>query len=83
MLESGLVAHLTCVDPRQLDRSFAGRLFDCDLLRDLPAGIDPCGENGEFHTVVSAAPMFKAPFPVAVGEVVERDGFIFADVSLV
>ncbi|HUB84275.1 MAG TPA: hypothetical protein VL971_01175 [Rhizomicrobium sp.] len=80
MIESGLVAHLTCIDPRKLDRSFAGRRFDETLLRDLPDGIDPCGENGEFHTVVTAGPMFKAPIPVRVGEVVERDGFIFADV---
>jgi uncharacterized protein (TIGR00290 family) len=83
MLDSGMVAHLTCVDPRRLDRSFAGRRFDEELLRDLPAGTDPCGENGEFHTVVSAGPMFNAPIPVAVGIVVERDGFVFADVEVV
>jgi uncharacterized protein (TIGR00290 family) len=80
MIASGLVAYLTCIDPRKLDRSFAGRRFDETLLRDLPNGIDPCGENGEFHTVVTAGPMFKAPIPVRVGEVVERDGFVFADV---
>jgi uncharacterized protein (TIGR00290 family) len=80
MVASGLVAHLTCVDPRRLDRSFAGRRFDAALLADLPADVDPCGENGEFHTVVTGGPMFKAPIPVAVGEVVERDGFVFADV---
>ena len=80
MIASGLVAYLTCLDPRKLDRSFAGRTFDEALLRDLPEGIDPCGENGEFHTVVTAGPMFKAPIPVRVGEVVERDGFVFADV---
>lgn len=80
MLASGLVAHLTCVDPKRLDRSFAGRRFDGRLLDDLPRNVDPCGENGEFHTVVSAGPMFAAPIAVRVGEVVERDGFVFADV---
>ena len=80
MIVSGLVAHLVCVDPRRLDRAFAGRRFDETLLRELPAGVDPCGENGEFHTVVSAGPMFAAPLQVRVGEVVEREGFVFADV---
>jgi len=80
MLASGLIAYLTCVDPRRLDASFAGREFDDRLLEDLPPGVDPCGENGEFHTVVSAGPMFAAPIAVRVGEVVERDGFVFADV---
>jgi uncharacterized protein (TIGR00290 family) len=80
MLSSGLVAHLTCIDPRRLDRSFAGRRFDGRLLDDLPREVDPCGENGEFHTVVSAGPMFTAPIAVRVGEVLERDGFVFADV---
>lgn len=80
MIDSGLVAHLTCVDPRRLDRSFAGRRFDAGLLADLPDSVDPCGENGEFHTVVTGGPMFSAPIPVIVGEVVERDGFVFADV---
>jgi uncharacterized protein (TIGR00290 family) len=79
MIASGLVAHIACLDPRFLDRGFAGRRFDRELLRDLPAGVDPCGENGEFHTVVSAGPMFLAPIPVSLGEVVERDGFVFAD----
>ena len=80
MLASGLVVHLTCIDPKRLDRSFAGRRFDKRLLDDLPREVDPCGENGEFHTVVSAGPMFAAPIAVRVGEVVERDGFVFADV---
>lgn len=80
MIDCGLVAHLTCIDPRRLDRSFAGRRFDAALLGDLPADVDPCGENGEFHTVVTAGPMFSAPIPVSVGEVIERDGFVFADV---
>ena len=80
MIASGLVAYLTCIDPRRLDRSFAGRRFDAGLLADLPEGVDPCGENGEFHTVVTDGPMFRAPITVQAGEVVERDGFIFADV---
>jgi uncharacterized protein (TIGR00290 family) len=80
MIESGLVAHLVCIDPRRLDRVFAGRRFERRLLDELPRNVDPCGENGEFHTVVSAGPMFVAPIAVRVGEVVERDGFVFADV---
>ncbi|MGE0667519.1 MAG: ATP-binding protein [Sphingomonadales bacterium] len=80
MVANGLVAHLTCIDPRRLDRSFAGRRYDASLLDDLPADVDPCGENGEFHTVVTAGPMFAAPIAVGVGDVVERDGFVFADV---
>ncbi|HTX02790.1 MAG TPA: hypothetical protein VMD07_03840 [Candidatus Acidoferrales bacterium] len=83
MIESGLVAHLVCVDPNKVDRRLAGRKFDRELLDGLPAGVDPCGENGEFHTVVSAGPMFAAPIPIEVGEVVERDGFVFADVVAV
>lgn len=79
MIDGGLVAHVTCVDPRKVDRAFAGRTFDQAFLADLPAGIDPCGENGEFHTFVSAGPMFSAAVPVRAGEVVERDGFVFAD----
>jgi uncharacterized protein (TIGR00290 family) len=81
MIGGGLVAHVTCVDPRKLDRALAGRRFDHALLADLPAGIDPCGENGEFHTFVSAGPMFHAAVPVWAGEVVERDGFVFADMA--
>lgn len=80
MLGAGLKAKLTCVDPGKLDRSFAGRDYDAGLLRDLPADVDPCGENGEFHTFVYAAPVFSKPLAVASGEVVERDGFVFADV---
>ena len=82
MLASGLVAHLTCVDPKQLDSQFAGRRFDLDLLSDLPPGVDPCGERGEFHTVVTAGPMFGVSLDVVAGEVVERDGFVFADFEL-
>jgi uncharacterized protein (TIGR00290 family) len=79
MIASGLEACLTCVDPRVLPASFAGRRFDRDLLRDLPPGVDPCGENGEFHTFTFAGPMFRAPIPIRSGEVVTRDGFVFAD----
>ena len=81
MIACGLVAHLVCVDPRRLGREFAGRRFDAGLLAELPAAVDPCGENGEFHTVVSAGPMFTAPIEIAVSGVVERDGFVFADVT--
>jgi len=80
MIASGLVAHLVCIDPRRLAREFAGRRFDAQLLDQLPPDVDPCGENGEFHTVVTAGPMFASPIPARVGEVVERDGFVFADV---
>lgn len=80
MIDAGMVAYLACIDPKKLDRSFAGRRFDRDLLRDLPKDVDPCGENGEFHTVVTAGPMFSAPIEVRVGEVVEREGFVFADI---
>jgi len=81
MVSGGLRAHLTCVDPKKLPASFAGREFDAALLRDLPPGVDPCGENGEFHTFVCAGPMFRRDLTVRVGEVVERDGFVFADLS--
>jgi uncharacterized protein (TIGR00290 family) len=80
MLASGIRAVLTCVDPRQLDPSFVGRSFDDRLLADLPPGVDPCGERGEFHTFCHAGPCFNRPIPVRVGETVERDGFWFADV---
>jgi uncharacterized protein (TIGR00290 family) len=79
MLAAGVAATLTCIDPRKLAASFAGRSFDATLLDDLPADVDPCGENGEFHTFAHAGPMFARPIPVTVGEVVERDGFVFAD----
>jgi uncharacterized protein (TIGR00290 family) len=79
MIGGGLSAYLTCVDPRQLDRSFAGRRFDKELLAELPSPVDPCGENGEFHTFANAGPMFAAEIPVTIGEVVERDDFVFAD----
>jgi uncharacterized protein (TIGR00290 family) len=79
MLAGGLSAFLTCVDPRKLDRAFAGRRFDAHLLRDLPPSVDPCGENGEFHTFANAGPMFEREIPVEAGEIVGRDGFVFAD----
>jgi uncharacterized protein (TIGR00290 family) len=82
MIEGGLQARLTCVDPRKLDRSFAGRTFDEQLLADLPHGVDPCGENGEFHSFAFAGPMFSSPIATAAGEVVDRDGFVFADLRL-
>jgi len=79
MLESGLSAYITCVDPTKLDRSYAGRRFDAELLGELPREVDPCGENGEFHTFACAGPMFRRPLLINVGEIVERDGFVFAD----
>ncbi len=82
MIAGGLVAHITCIDPAKLDRTFAGRAFDAALLAALPRGVDPCGENGEFHTFVSSGPMFAASVAVTVGEIVERDGFVFADMAL-
>lgn len=79
MVAGGLIAYLTCVDPRRLDRMFAGRRFDARLLGDLPAHVDPCGENGEFHTFASAGPMFGSDVLAQSGVIVERDGFVFAD----
>jgi diphthamide synthase (EF-2-diphthine--ammonia ligase) len=80
MLAGGLRAFVTCVDPRKLPRDFAGREWSTAFLDELPANVDPCAENGEFHTVVVAGPMFRRPIPVRIGETVERDGFVFADV---
>ena len=82
MIKSGVRAKLTCVDPKLLAREFVGREFDEKLLSDLPPNVDSCGENGEFHTFVYAGPMFNQPLPVEVGEIVERDGFVFADLNL-
>lgn len=79
MIASGLRAKITCVDPRHLAREFAGREFDASFLTDLPAGTDPCGENGEFHSFAYAGPMFRKPIPIRTGEVLEREGFIFSD----
>jgi uncharacterized protein (TIGR00290 family) len=80
MVSSGVRAVITCVDPKVLPAEFAGRAFDEHLLADLPVGVDPCGERGEFHTFVWDAPGFRAPIDVEVGEIVERDGFVFCDV---
>jgi len=80
MVAGGLKARLTCVNPKVLDAKFAGRDFDTALLDELPASCDPCGERGEFHSFAYAGPMFSAPIPIASGEIVERDGFVFADV---
>jgi diphthamide synthase (EF-2-diphthine--ammonia ligase) len=79
MIASGLRAKLVCVDTKQLSEEFSGRDYDGALLRDLPPEIDPCGERGEFHTCVYAGPMFIAPVQLEAGEVVNRDGFVFAD----
>ena len=80
MIGQGLKAIITCVDPKQLDSNFAGQYYNRDLLSRLPEGIDPCGENGEFHSFVFDGPMFVAPIAIKPGPVVERDGFVFADV---
>ena len=80
MIAIGLKTIITCVDPKQLDPSFVGREYTQQFLDDLPKSADPCGENGEFHSFVYDAPIFKQPIAVEVTEVVERDGFVFADV---
>ncbi len=79
MIAGGLRARLTCVDPRALSASFAGREFDRALLEDLPSSVDPCGERGEFHTFAYDGPMFGTPIPLTTGDTVERDGFCFTD----
>ncbi|WLT32806.1 hypothetical protein [Geothrix sp. PMB-07] len=79
MVGAGLRATLACVDPRVLAAEFAGRDFDAGLLAELPEGVDPCGERGEFHTFAWGGPMFQHPVAIRRGEVVERDGFVFAD----
>lgn len=81
MIESGIRAVLTCVDPSVLPASFAGRAYDEQLLADLPPQVDPCGERGEFHTFVSDGPGFAEPIPTRVGEVVTRDRFVFCDID--
>lgn len=80
MIAGGVKAKITCVDPSKLAKTFAGRDYDVKLLEDLPPEVDPCGENGEFHTFVYDAPVFASAIGVRTGEVVERDGFMFADV---
>jgi uncharacterized protein (TIGR00290 family) len=79
MVAAGVRAVITCLDPKRLAMAFAGRRFDDALLGELQADVDPCGDNGEFHTFVTAGPMFQRPIAVEPGEVVERDGFVFAD----
>lgn len=81
-IERGFAARLVCIDPRAIDESFAGRQFDDALLADLPPQVDPCGENGEFHTFVWDGPIFTRPVRVAAGEIVRRDSFVFADLVL-
>jgi uncharacterized protein (TIGR00290 family) len=79
-IAAGFQAIIACLDPRVLDASFAGRAYDGQLLAELPAIVDPCGENGEFHTFVHAGPIFAEPIACETGEVLERDGFVFCDV---
>jgi uncharacterized protein (TIGR00290 family) len=81
MVDGGLRSVLTCVNPKHLDRSFAGRQFDRALLGDLPGSVDKCGERGEFHSFAWDGPMFRHPVSVQVGEIVDRDGYVFADLS--
>lgn len=80
MIAAGLRARLTTVNPQRLDPSFCGRVFDRSLIDDLPAAVDPCGENGEFHSFAFEGPMFQRPVSHQLGEIVERDGYVFADV---
>ncbi len=79
MMDGGLRARLTCVDPRHLDASFAGREFDASLLNDLPPNVDPCGERGEFHSFAYAGPMFSRSIPVRYSHTVVRDGYAYAE----
>jgi len=81
MVASGLGARITCVNPKVIDRSFAGREFDSTLLDELPASVDPCGERGEFHTFAYRGPMFAHEIPIETGITVERDGFVFTDLQ--
>jgi uncharacterized protein (TIGR00290 family) len=80
-IKAGFEAVLACIDPRKLHASFAGRSYDERLLDELPPEVDPCGENGEFHTFVHGGPIFRAPIACAPGDIVERDGFVFADLT--
>ena len=80
MINGGLKATITCIDPRHLDKAIAGNNFDKDLLSSLPENVDPCGENGEFHSFAWDGPMFDFPINIRQGEVVERDGFVYADI---
>lgn len=82
MIASGLRARIVCVDPRKLSREFAGKDLDEGILNAMPAEVDRCAERGEFHTAAYAGPMFRYAIPVESGEIVERDGFVFADVKV-
>jgi uncharacterized protein (TIGR00290 family) len=82
MLDGGLRARITCIDPRKLPSSFAGRELDAALLAELPPGTDPCAENGEFHTCAYAGPIFAEPIPLVPGVIEQHDGFVFADFTL-
>jgi len=82
MIATGLRARITCLNPKVMDRSFAGREFDASLLDELPPSIDPCAERGEFHTCAYAGPMFNHPVAVDTGITVERDGYVFTDLTL-
>ena len=78
-IDAKFEAIVACVDPRRLDPSFAGRAYDAGFLDDLPSDVDPCGENGEFHTFVQSGPVFSERVAIEIGEVVEREGFVFCD----
>ncbi len=80
IISSGVETYISCVDLKKLPARFAGQKWNAELIAQLPAGIDPCGENGEFHTIVTAGPMFRTAVPVRIGEIVERNGFAFADI---
>lgn len=81
MVAAGVEARVTCVDPKALDPACVGRHYDLEFLQSLPDSVDPCGERGEFHTFVSAGPMFEGSIHTRLGDVVERDGFVFADLG--
>ena len=82
MIDGGLAARIVCGDPTKIPSDLVGHDLDYDLLRRLPHGVDPCGENGEFHTFAYSGPMFAEPIPIVRGETVTRDGFMYADVLL-
>ena len=82
MVDLGFEAFITCIDPKKIPKSFAGRKYDHSFIDDLPKHVDPCGENGEFHTYVYNGPNFKRPIDAEVIEIVERGGFVFADVAV-